>query len=80
MTMVNISEEKGRLIDLVTRVSKGERIILAAEGEPVAELVPYNAQKTTLKFGLMKGKIRIFEDFDQLSDGISELFQDYIPE
>jgi prevent-host-death family protein len=80
MTMINIFEDKNRLFDLVNRVSKGERIILVTAGEPVAELVPYNEKKTTLKFGLMKGRIKISDDFDRLSAGVSELFQEYMPE
>jgi prevent-host-death family protein len=79
MTMVNIFEDKNKLVDLVNRVVGGERIILVTEGDPVAELVPYNEKKPTLKFGLMKGRIKISDDFDLLSDEVSELFQEYMP-
>jgi prevent-host-death family protein len=37
---VNIHAAKTRLSDLVARVEKGERIMIARAGKPVAQLVP----------------------------------------
>jgi antitoxin (DNA-binding transcriptional repressor) of toxin-antitoxin stability system len=72
MTMVNIIEDENNLSELVSRVSKGERIVLVTAGEPVAELVPYNGKKSNLRFGLLKGQMKVADDFDQMSDEASD--------
>ena len=62
---VNIYEAKTRLSELVDQASRGETVIIAKAGTPLAKLVPLaGAAKRKLVFGLMKGKIRIADDFD----------------
>ena len=73
---VNIYEAKTRLSDLVDQASRGETVIIAKAGTPLAKLVPLaGAAKRKLVFGLMKGKIRIADDFDApLPDDILAAF------
>ena len=40
MIVVNMHEAKTRLSELVRRVEAGEKVVLARNGTPVAELVP----------------------------------------
>ncbi len=62
---VNIYEAKTRLSELVDQASRGETVIIAKAGTPLAKLVPLaSAARRKLVFGLMKGKIRIADDFD----------------
>lgn len=39
MTTVNVQEAKTRLSDLLARVERGEEVIIARSGSPVARLV-----------------------------------------
>jgi prevent-host-death family protein len=62
---VNIYEAKTRLSELVDQASRGETIIIAKAGTPLAKLVPlHSGPKRKIKFGLMKGEIEIADDFD----------------
>ena len=40
MTTVNVQEAKTRLSELLTRVARGEEVVVARAGAPVARLVP----------------------------------------
>jgi prevent-host-death family protein len=72
---VNIYEAKTQLSKLVDRASKGETIVIAKSGTPVARLVPLEEKKSRIRFGSMKGKIWVADDFDApLPDEIVDLF------
>ncbi len=72
---VNIYEAKTHLSELVDRASKGETIVIAKSGTPLAKLVPLGEGKKKIRFGSMKGKITIPDDFDTpLPDEILDLF------
>ncbi len=73
--MVNIHEAKTHFSKLVEAAMNGEEIIIAKSGKPAARLVPI-ATKTTRHFGVLKGKIKIAEDFDApLPDSIMADFE-----
>ncbi len=62
---VNIYEAKTQLSQLVDAAHNGETVIIAKAGTPMAKLVPLShGPKPKVKFGLMKGRIRIAADFD----------------
>jgi prevent-host-death family protein len=60
---VNIHDAKTTLSKLVEEVERGATVTLARAGRPVARIVPLEG-KRKIRFGLMKGKIRIGRDFD----------------
>ena len=64
MQIFNMREAKTNFSKLVDAAAAGEEIIIAKAGKPTARLVPIDAPKPIRKFGRMKGKIRIAEDFD----------------
>ncbi|HCE09693.1 MAG TPA: type II toxin-antitoxin system prevent-host-death family antitoxin [Oxalobacteraceae bacterium] len=64
MQIINIHEAKTQFSRLIDAVSQGEEIIIAKAGKPAARLVPIQAQKPVLRFGVLKGKIKIAKDFD----------------
>lgn len=43
MTQVNVQDAKTRLSDLLARAERGEEIVIARSGVPVARLVPLTA-------------------------------------
>ncbi len=74
VVVCNISEAKAQLSALVEAVLKGEEVILARAGKPVAKIVPYKGAARPREPGALAGKIWIAEDFDTLPDDIAEAF------
>jgi len=60
----NLYEAKTELSSLVERAAKGEEIIIAKNGEPMARLVRFESTKGRRVPGCGKGKIWIADDFD----------------
>ena len=61
---VNIHEAKTHLSRLVERAEKGEEIVIARAGRPVARLAPLASTSVPRKAGIWKGKGFIHDDFD----------------
>lgn len=65
MPKVNLHEAKTHLSRLVEAAARGEEIIIAKAGKPMARLVPLRpSARRERKPGVLKGKIWIAEDFD----------------
>lgn len=64
MRQINIHEAKTHLSQLVGDVARGDEIVIAKAGKPVARLVGLAAASTPRRPGLLKGKIQIGADFD----------------
>ena len=77
-TYVNIHEAKTHLSRLIERVEAGEEITLARAGRPVARLVPYPRRTSPRQPGLLRGRIRVAEDFDnpEVNERIADLFDE----
>ena len=63
MPVVNVHEAKTQLSRILDRVAKGEEIVIAKAGRPVAKLVPIPGKPR--KPGRCKGKIHIADDFNR---------------
>jgi prevent-host-death family protein len=61
---VNIYDAKTRLSQLVDRASRGEDVIIARSGRPVARLVAFRPARAVRKAGRMRGAVRVSRDFD----------------
>jgi prevent-host-death family protein len=61
---VNIYTAKTRLSRLIDRAMAGEEIVITRHGKPVARLVSAQPAREPRKLGLLRGRIRIAEDFD----------------
>jgi prevent-host-death family protein len=64
METFNIHDAKTHFSKLVDAVMQGEEIVIAKAGKPAVKLVPIRPQKPVLRFGVLKGKIKIADDFD----------------
>ena len=75
--LVNVHEAKTRLSELLQKVERGEKVIIARNGTPVAELTALDTDKRPLRaLGALKGKVSVPEDFDRfMEDEIIELFE-----
>jgi prevent-host-death family protein len=60
----NIHEAKTNLSRIVDDVAAGAVVIIAKAGKPMARLVPFDAPVKVKKLGLLKGKIKVPEDFN----------------
>ncbi len=61
---VNIFEAKTKLSKLIEMVESGEDVIIARAGKPVARLTGLKPEKPKIRFGGLKGKVWIADDFD----------------
>ena len=74
--VVNVHEAKTHLSRLLERVSSGEEIVIAKAGKPVARLGPLTSSARKRRLGLLDGKFRIPDDFnDPLPDEVIAAFE-----
>jgi len=66
MVVNTVTEAKAHLSMLLDRVSRGEEVIISRAGKPVAILEPYRAEHRPRQPGLLRGKVRMADDFDKL--------------
>jgi prevent-host-death family protein len=62
MDTINVHQAKTQLSRLLDRVEKGEEILIARNGKPVAKLVSLTGAPRSP--GRLKGRLRIGRDFD----------------
>ena len=65
METVNVHEAKTHLSRLLERVERGEEIVIARAGKPVAVLSPYvPAELQPRRLGIWEGQVWMSDDFD----------------
>ena len=76
MTQVNVHEAKTHRARVLEDVGKGDVVIIAMAGKPMAKLVPYDGEDVTpRRIGFMPDLSEIPEDFDDMmADEIAEMF------
>lgn len=74
MQITNISEAKAQLSALIEKVMSGKEVIIGKAGKPVAKIVRYEPSKEPRKPGILRGKIHIAEDFDELPEDVAAAF------
>jgi prevent-host-death family protein len=62
---INIHQAKTHLSRLVEDVASGSEVLIAKGGRPMARLVPLRRDDTPRRPGLLKGKLRIADEFDR---------------
>ena len=63
MQQINIHQAKTQFSKLLASVEKGEEIIIARYGEPIAKLVPFEKDSAPRIPGSAKGKFSVPDDF-----------------
>ncbi len=75
-SVVNIHEAKTHLSRIIDEVAAGAEVIIAKAGKPMARLVPLVSAPRPKKLGLLKGKIKVPDDFnDPLPDTVIADFE-----
>lgn len=79
MDPINIHDAKTHLSRLVERAARGESVVIAKAGKPIAKLVPLDAPaiRERRRTGFLMGEFDIPDDFDTLplSGPASDLIQ-----
>ena len=72
--MVNISEAKAQLSKLIDRVYHGEKVVIAKNNLPIADLVPHRPGGKR-KLGFLKGELEVPDHvFFKVDAEIEEMF------
>ena len=74
MTKINIYEAKTQLSALVDQAVRGDDVIIARNGKPQARLTSLVPAKGKIKYGLLKGKLTVPDNFDAPNPDIEALF------
>ncbi len=64
MTTITIDDAKMQLSKLVEKAAAGKDVIIACGGKPVARLTRLARPPRELRFGVLKGKVKVAKDFD----------------
>ncbi len=67
-------EAKTNLSKLVEEVERGEDVVIARAGTPVARLIPYVEDRPRRVPGVWKGKVWMADDFDEPDDELIDSF------
>jgi prevent-host-death family protein len=70
----NMHEAKSRLSELVEMARRGERVIIARSGVPVADIVPHRDPPRRRAGGRWHGRLSVAPDFDAPMPEIEDLF------
>lgn len=65
MIVYNVHEAKTHFSRLLDKVLKGEEVVIAKAGKPVARILPIFEDVPTRVPGIDKGKVIIMPDFDE---------------
>ena len=74
MEIQNIHQAKTDFSRLVERVRRGEEIVIAKAGKPVAKLVAYQDAGAPRRGGQWHGRVRVAADFDELPAELTDAF------
>lgn len=66
---INIHQAKTHLSRLIEDVANGNEVLIAKGGRPMARLVPLGRDDSPRRPGVMKGKLKIADDFDRAEAG-----------
>jgi antitoxin (DNA-binding transcriptional repressor) of toxin-antitoxin stability system len=76
MKTVNVHEAKAHLSRLLEEVHAGEQIIIARAGKPVAVLSRVGEPREQIRFGYLRDRLVIADDFDaSLPDDVIASFE-----
>ncbi len=64
MGTVNVYDAKTHLSQLLDKAASGEDVVVCRNGKPVARITRLESGKRPIKFGVLKGKLRVADDFD----------------
>ena len=74
--IVNLSEAKTRLSELIDRVSHGEKMVIAEDNVPIADLVPHRSSGKR-ELGFLKGELDVPDEvFLEADEDVENMFHE----
>ena len=65
MKVVNMTKARARFSQLVNQAASGDDIIVSRNGKPLVRITRFARRgKRRIRFGVLKGKLKIAADFD----------------
>lgn len=64
MDAINIYEAKTRLSQLVDQAVAGQDVVVSRHGKPLVRITRLQVAPRRIRFGVLKGRVRIAADFD----------------
>lgn len=79
-TFYNMHEAKTQLSMLIARVEKGEEIVIARKGVPVAHLVPVPPTQRKFRYGQHADLVpeTFLDDWDEWKKELRSMFAEYV--
>lgn len=74
MIVHTVSQAKAQLSKLLSKVEAGEEVVIGRNGKPVARLVRFEPSRKPRTPNLLKGKLYIADDFDELPEDMARAF------
>ena len=72
--IVNVSVAKTRLSELIDRVTHGEKVVIAEDNVPIADLVPHRSGGKR-KLGFLKGELDVSDEvFLEADEEVENMF------
>jgi prevent-host-death family protein len=65
---VSIADARNRLTQLVRAVEEGESVVVTLNGKPIAQIAPPPPNRRKVRFGSMRGRIRLLPGWDDPVD------------
>jgi prevent-host-death family protein len=62
---VNVYQAKTSLSQLIDKAASGEDVILSRNGKPLVRITRLEGCRGRIRFGLLKGKVKVATDFDE---------------
>ncbi len=70
-TVLSLSEAKAKFSEVVERASLGEDTIITRMGRATVRITRFEPASPSRRLGLLKGRIRLADDFDEWPDDIA---------
>jgi antitoxin (DNA-binding transcriptional repressor) of toxin-antitoxin stability system len=64
MSAINVYQAKTQLSKLIDAAAAGKDVVIARGGKPVARLTRLQNPPRKIRFGLLRGKVKVSKDFD----------------
>ncbi|MHC8383144.1 type II toxin-antitoxin system Phd/YefM family antitoxin [Pseudomonas sp. LB3P14] len=75
---VNMHEAQSQLDQLAELAWRGDTVVITKDGKPYLNLLPHIKTSRARKPGRLKGKIRIYADFQKSAEDITDGFESHL--
>ena len=80
MDTINLYDAKTHLSEIVEKAARGEEVVIAKAGRPLARLVPLGQRTSPRPLGLFAEDVQVGPDFDDpLPEDMQAAFEGVLP-